>query len=260
MPNTITKALAGGALLALASCGVPPNSPPSSVEEAYRHHNRPTDKWFDLGRPYADQPGNLRAEDMSALLSGTVLVDRDFDTRSPRHRDYRPDGLNVFFFGPNGKVGVCASSDFYHDDHALSVGHYEPAVRRTEGKLSPVLAVSGTPAYNPELTVEKQDGFEGRLYSLLYDPEMGEVLVFVFSAHKLNPRNSWYKRYTGHLQERLPASVYTLCPDLPPAEDLGFEVNAAQTATGYRELVKQDPGRRILRPDLVTPDARLTYR
>jgi len=64
----------------------------------------------------------------------------------------------------------------------------------------------------------------------------------------------------GHLQERLLASVYTLRPDFPTVEALGFGVDATQTATGYRELIAQDPGWRILRADLVTPDARLTCR
>ena len=62
----------------------------------------------------------------------------------------------------------------------------------------------------------------------------------------------WYPRNTGHLQERLPASVYTLCPDFPPASELGLEVNHAQTALTYPELVAQDSGRRVRRPDLIT--------
>ena len=47
----------------------------------------------------------------------------------------------------------------------------------------------------------------------------------------------WYPRNTGYLQERLPASMYTLCPDFPPAEELGLEINHAQTALTYPELV-----------------------
>jgi len=261
MPSTITRALAAVALLSIVGCAAPLGAPPpSSVEEAYRHHNRPTDKWFARGKPYADQPGNLRAEDMLALLSGTVFLERDFDERGPRSRNYRRDGLNVYVFGPDGEVGMCVSTGNESESHSLAVSRFIPETRRIEGNLYPVLASPNeTPLY-PDLTVENQDGYGGRLYSMLYDPETGVAVVFNFTTNKFNPRNSWYWEFTGHLQERLPASVYTLCPDFPSAEDLGFEVNAAQTATGYRELVQQDPGRRIMRPDLVTPDARLTYR
>ena len=48
--------------------------------------------------------------------------------------------------------------------------------------------------------------------------------------------------------------MYTLCPDFPPAEELGLEINHTQTALTYPELVAQDPGRRVRRPDLITPN------
>ena len=46
--------------------------------------------------------------------------------------------------------------------------------------------------------------------------------------------------------------IYTLCPDFPSPEELGVGVNEAQTAITYNKLLQQDPGRRILRPDLIT--------
>ena len=47
-------------------------------------------------------------------------------------------------------------------------------------------------------------------------------------------------------------AVYELYPDFPSPEEPGVEVNEAQTADRYDALVAQDPGQRILRPDLVT--------
>ena len=38
------------------------------------------------------------------------------------------------------------------------------------------------------------------------------------------------------------------------AEQLGLEINHTQTALTYPELVAQDPGRRVRRPDLITPN------
>ena len=83
-----------------------------------------------------------------------------------------------------------------------------------------------------------------------HNAETGRI---VFLHRGKNRR--WYPRTTGHLQERLPASIYTLCPDFPPAAELGLEINEAQTALTYPELVAQDAGRRVLRPDLITFDA-----
>ena len=64
--------------------------------------------------------------------------------------------------------------------------------------------------------------------------------------------NKWWDRRVGHLQEGIPAFVYDVCPDFPSAKSLGTFVNTKQTATAYLELLAQDPGKRVLRPDLVT--------
>ena len=65
---------------------------------------------------------------------------------------------------------------------------------------------------------------------------------------------TWVTWNVGHLQERLPRAVWTLCPDFPSAEELGVGVNEKQTAITYDRLIAQDPGKRILRPDLITLD------
>lgn len=79
-----------------------------------------------------------------------------------------------------------------------------------------------------------------------YVPETGGLYYYIVDG------SYWWEYGTGHLQSDLPAAVYDICPDFPSAESLGLEVNAAQTSKFYKKLVKQHPGKRIMRPDLVT--------
>ncbi len=64
---------------------------------------------------------------------------------------------------------------------------------------------------------------------------------------------NWRDIRKGHLQAGIPAAVYTACPEFPSAASLGTFVNPNQTSWNYFELVQQDQGQRIRRPDLVTP-------
>ena len=85
------------------------------------------------------------------------------------------------------------------------------------------------------------------LDNMQYKAETGQLAVIGWV------RRHWIDIRKGHLQAGIPAGVYTVCPEFPSAESLGTFVNEAQTSWNYFELVKQDPGQRIHRPDLVTP-------
>ena len=63
---------------------------------------------------------------------------------------------------------------------------------------------------------------------------------------------NYFNEAYSHLQRGIPAVVWDICPDFPSAESLGTFVNTAQTATNYFDLIEQDPGDRVIRPDLVT--------
>lgn len=89
--------------------------------------------------------------------------------------------------------------------------------------------------------------------SLKYVPETGAIYGYSYW------KRHWWEDKTGHLQEDLPAVTYTLCPGFPPAESLGLKVNRKQTSPFYSELVAQDPGRRVKRPDLVTEETWVRY-
>lgn len=68
----------------------------------------------------------------------------------------------------------------------------------------------------------------------------------------LAQRPFWWESGPGHLQTEIPAAIYELCPDFPSAASLGLKVNTRQTSTKYSEMIAQDPGNRVRRPDLVT--------
>ena len=182
---------------------------------------------------YRHPPGNVRAEDMRPLFDNNVLVisfGRESSTvGAPNH------ALKVVFIGKDGRYLFCAYDEnvdyFYEEDH------WAPVKVKHAGTLSHRL----DPAIN-------NDNIQG--LSPLYDGNTGQIVWYARGG----PRNTWYTWNPGHLQERLPRAVWTLCPDFPSAEELGVGVNEAQTAITYDRLIEQDPGRRVLRPDLITPD------
>ena len=87
----------------------------------------------------------------------------------------------------------------------------------------------------------------------VYDANNGSFKTFIFHKRR------WWENKTGHLQKAIPAVTYELCPDFPKASKLGLKVNKYQTAKLYTEMMKQHPGVRILRPDLITEDTKVTW-
>ena len=179
---------------------------------------------------YRHPPGNVRAEDMRELFNNNVLlVDRGRKYSrigAPNH------ALKVIFFGRDGRYAWCS----YNNDNTYSTrdDHWAPVKVKHAGTLSHRL----DPAIN-------NDNIQG--LSPLYDGATGQIVWY-------RKRKTWHTWDPGHLQERLPRAVWTLCPDFPSAEELGVGVNEAQTAITYDRLIEQDPGRRVLRPDLITID------
>ena len=235
--GTLMRALIPGALIAIGTWLTAPPALaqqviPNTLEEAYRENSRPetVGAWRYVG--YRLPPGNVRAEDMMALVGGKVMVSRIYSTPGQSR-----DELKIIHIGRDGVYTWC--STFTDADRHTERDQWAAMLWKTRGRTLPLLNPStGTP---------------GLGLSPLYDADTGEALWFT----RYNRR--WWSWDPGHLQERLPAATWTLCPDFPSAESLGIGVNRAQTAHTYRALVAQDPGRRIKRPDLVTPDARLTY-
>ena len=91
---------------------------------------------------------------------------------------------------------------------------------------------------------------DGDGYQLLrYNGETGDLTTFVGSKKR------WWEADVGHLQARLPAVTWDICPDFPSAKSLGTTVNKKQTSRYYFELLRQDPGKRTLHPEYVNEEA-----
>ena len=182
---------------------------------------------------YRHPPGNVRAEDMRELFNNRVML---ADAAREFSRIGAPDhALKVIFFGRDGRYAWCSYGEgvkYFFADHVwapVKVKHDGQLFHRLDGHIH-------------------NDNHDG--HSPLYDGATGQLVMYARGG----PRKTWVDWNVGHLQERLPRAVWTLCPDFPSAEELGVGVNEAQTAITYDRLIEQDPGRRVLRPDLITPD------
>ena len=206
---------------------------PQTYEEAFIPW---TKKDLALAPGFRHPPGNVRADDMHELFSGKVLVvDRSAKLSSdPAVINH---AVKVIFLGKDGRYIWCSYGSNFN--YFVNENNWEPARWKQRRSLFPFL--------NP--ATERKGGNGGGLgNSPLYDGDTGQIVWYTYVGEK----KRWITWDPGHLQERLPAAVYTLCPDFPSPEELGVKVNTKQTAVTYDKLLEQDPGRRVLRPDLIT--------
>ena len=138
--------------------------------------------------------------------------------------------LQVAFIGNDGRYLWCIPRR--EGRYFLGDQIWWPVKIKQRSRLWPIFAVG----------IREDPGWA----SPLYDAATGDAVWY-------GPwRGRWRAWDIGHHQERLPAIIWTLCPDFPSASELGMGVNQLQTAVTYDALLAQDRGRRILRPDLVT--------
>ena len=190
-----------------------------------------TEKEFKREPLFRHPPGNVRAEDMYELFAGNVLVvdaGGKYSTIGAANH-----ALKVIFLGPDGRYVWCSYGT--NPSYYLRDDNWAPSKVKHRGRYSPRL--------DPNIHNDNHNGI-----SPLYDGATGQI---VFYRHR---NRTWHTWNVGHLQGRLPRAVWTLCPDFPSAEELGVGVNEKQTAITYDRLLAQDPGQRVLRPDLITPD------
>ena len=181
-------------------------------------------------------PGNVRVEDMRELFGNIVHVVN-------QGREYATDGsphhiIKVIFLGRDGRFVWCTWNE-PPGKYNLWEHVWAPVKYKHDGMLWHRL--------DPAIHNDRRQG-----QSPLYDGTTGQIVMYARGDKR--DKRIWTTHNVGHLQERLPRAVYTLCPDFPPAEELGVGINKKQTATTYDALIAQNPGRRILRPDLITPD------
>ncbi len=230
--------LAAAMLAGVATAAEPPL--PETVSEAktrFEAHN--IDRLFPESPRYPYPPANVRGESLRELLAGTVSVSRDTGFYEPV-RD-----LQIAYTGHEGQAVTCQLAGKFGAQMFRRWSWAPGRERAEDGTVRPIV-----------LRQPRTAGPREGLWSLLHDGETGEVVWHVRDPGVFGGTfsSSWVQRHSGHLQERLPAATWTLCPDFPSAEELGVGVNHAQTATSYDRLVAQDPGRRIRRPGLVSED------
>ena len=201
---------------------------PQTYEEAYIPWTKE-----ELAREhgYRHPPGNIRADDMYELFAGKVLV-IDRGGKGSGVPGVVNHAIKIVFYGKDQRYFWCSygsTSDYFH-----RVNNWGPKIYRHKK--------SGIPLLDPA-TKSPNIGT-----SPLYDESTGQIVWYTYSRKV----KKWFTWDPGHLQERLPAAVYTLCPDFPSPKELGARVNKKQTAVTYDKLLEQDRGQRVLRPDLIT--------
>jgi hypothetical protein len=184
---------------------------------------------------------NLDSNGIDELIQGSAFVGTF--TEDDFFGSKRRDSLFVFVTGQNGLVNKCV---WYGDEEGYRIdkvvhrgGTFTQAnqIRLDEISVADVGAKKSRGSVIP-----------------IYNGKNGGFQTFIFHKRR------WWENETGHLQKNIPAVTYELCPDFPKASKLGFGVNKNQTAKLYSELIKQHPGVRILRPDLVTDDTKVTWK
>lgn len=179
---------------------------------------------------------NVAAEHVMPLLANTAWVTHWWDGKG------RTGGkpVRIVWYGANGQEHICLTG--------------------SDGKTAGWNAGSFA-GYSKDLKFYKvqyplkQSTFRGKTgYQLLrYDGETGELTTYLAQNRR------WWESDVGHLQAKIPAVTWEICPNFPSAESLGAEVNHKQTARNYLELIAQDPGQRILRPQYQNDHAHEWY-
>jgi hypothetical protein len=226
MLKTWKEITAGGvklATLATLLTGVLATSTAAQTREVHRHNG----KFFQ----------NVAAEHVMPLLGGRAVIG---------HVDYEGIGLqpsggevSITWTTRRGKEITCFGLPSKGGVYGVGETPIKGVVieNRRMSVRYPLLEGTVTDFVDGEKVTDVS-------YKLLrYDSSTGGLTSFWFYKHK------WWEAGTGHLQERLPAVVYELCPDFPSAKSLGARINHKQTAKFYHDLVRQDPGRRVLKPE-----------
>jgi|GEM_PF-292655 len=174
---------------------------------------------------------NVKAEHVQPLLGGTAyVVHMDYDGIG--REDTTGGEVEIFWHTKDGKRITCGGTP--------SMGYpYEQGEYKYDG-------VNHTSKYLrtqfPIVEVQGKDGKIGQAH-ISYDASTGGITTYWYQKLRL-----WEMR-TGHLQTELPAVTWELCPDFPSAKSLGARVNKKQTAKYYLDLIKQDPGTRVMKPE-----------
>ena len=173
---------------------------------------------------------NVAAKDLYILLADHVRV-----SHMANAEQYGPDvmTLQVGVYRKDGSLVQCNAFDGKVDGKTGTL-EWAPVIidEKSDRERYPLLQVTDA---------------NGPGYGLnLYNSKTGQLDAYVVKP------DGWTLINKGHLQKDIPLAVYDMCPDFPSAESLGTTVNTKQTSTNYLAMIAQDPGKRVLRADLVS--------
>ena len=196
-------------------------------------------------KPYLHPPVNVMIRDQIELLQNAVFVHNK--TRNFGFKHYPANAISVLIFQPDGYVKACTTHRRWNGSYVIKNDRYFFTQIRHDDDWYPGFLLNRRKA---------PGGVRDGNYPL-YDPTNGNLIFWrAYTTKERWHSATFMTRLVGHLQYDIPRAVYQLCPDFPSAVELGLKMNEAQTAVTYDDLIKQHPGQRVLRPDLVTPDAR----
>ena len=178
---------------------------------------------------------NIAANHVKPLLRNTARV-----THWENGEGWLPDGgyVRIVWYGADGKESRCLQdSEKGGSDGGWGTSTYSGVTIELKSRAVRYPLKKGV----------FEDGDDYQL--LRYNGETGDLTTF------LGGKGRWWEGDVGHLQARLPAVTWEICPNFPSAKSLGTKVNKKQTSRFYFELLRQDAGKRILRPQYVNENA-----
>jgi len=174
---------------------------------------------------------NVKAEHVQPLLGGSAYV---------AHIDY--DGIGakntsggevaILWHSKDGKRITCIGTPSMGNPYGVGTVNYQGADHASKYLRTMF----------PRTEMYRGGEKTGQEH-ISYDASTGGLTVYWYQKLRL------WEMDTGHLQTELPAVTWELCPDFPSAKSLGARVNKKQTAKYYLDLIKQDPGTRVMKPE-----------
>ena len=173
---------------------------------------------------------NVKAEHVQPLLTGTAYISH-IDYEGPGKTSSSGGEVAIYWHSANGLRTTCIGTP--SKGNAYGIGQWKfQGIQRNSKYLK---------AQHPLIQFARNGKTTGHEL-IRYDASTGALTTYWYQKLR------WWEMDKGHLQTELPAVTWDLCPDFPSAKSLGARVNKKQTAKFYLDLVRQDPGKRVRKP------------
>lgn len=183
---------------------------------------------------------NVKAEHVQPLLSGTAYVSH-VDFEGPRKHSATGGNVSIVWHGRSESY-ICQGYPEENLPYSWGARNYT-GIQRFSKYLKA----------NHPLVQHARNGKDTGRELIRYDGSTGAMTNYWYQKLR------WWEMRTGHLQTELPAVTWDLCPDFPSAKSLGAQVNKKQTAKFYLDLVRQDPGKRVRKPEFESKEPTVVW-